>query len=58
MTKQENARKQRNKELLEAVARGEAITLISNQNASFPMRPIIKKDPKALDFICKKEKPN
>jgi hypothetical protein len=54
--KEKLKRQLRNRELAEAVKRGESIApLVSSQSLFFPPRPIIKKDDNALSFLFDKD---
>ena len=52
----EEMRKAENDSIIERFKRGEGLSRISSSATWFPPRPIIKKDPKALEFVFSKNK--
>lgn len=50
-------RAKRNQDLIERMKNGESLALIDQTKTWYQPRPIIKKDPKALDVLFKGDKP-
>jgi len=50
-------RKERNKDLIKRMKKGETLSSFSSESSWFPPRPTIQKDKKAMDKLYNKKEP-